>query len=200
MYDLVHIENVLVVVNKKTSLFIVFICLVVIMSGCGKIHNRDSYMETLWQKVPVEYRPPEPCITDSTDCYNSYLEAVKKEAIDRQKYYLPLVEEAEKKATFHCLTKSACEKAFSLTKVYILNHSGTGIKMADETVILTHEPKERVTVALQAIKTPGVGDSATIQLSGRCSRMYGATINEHCYQYIIKDFNEYPVFMRERMK
>lgn len=71
-------------------------------------------------------------------------------------------------STVNCPTKPSCDKAFSLAKVYVQQNSEMKIQMSDDTLISTYTSGEYGYISLQATKTLGTGDTATIELGSSC--------------------------------
>lgn len=75
--------------------------------------------------------------------------------------------------TVTCSTKIKCEKAFSLTKVFIQQHTDMKIQFSDDTTVSTYNaPADRpFYVSMTAIKIPGIGESANIILTASCKSL-----------------------------
>lgn len=73
-----------------------------------------------------------------------------------------------KNTTVRCETKTLCDKAFSLTKIFIERYADMRIQMSDDTLVSTYGPISYGKVAMKATKTPGVGESAAITLAVVC--------------------------------
>jgi hypothetical protein len=67
-----------------------------------------------------------------------------------------------------CDNKASCEKAFSLTKIYVREHSYMKIQFSDDTIINTYNPTKAGYIGMSATKVPDVGDTAKIKLSVNC--------------------------------
>lgn len=78
------------------------------------------------------------------------------------------LQKAEDEAVIACPNKITCEKAFTLTEVYIAQSADMKIQVATGTTIETHTPTEDGKVGLKALKIPGKGTSAKIALTATC--------------------------------
>lgn len=76
--------------------------------------------------------------------------------------------EAEKSAVFFCPDKTVCDKAFSLTQIYLNQTADMKIQVATDTIVETYNPTEDGKLGLKAIRIPGKGDSAAIKLTATC--------------------------------
>lgn len=76
--------------------------------------------------------------------------------------------EAEENAYFTCDDKTICDKAFSLTQIYINSTASQKIQLATDTIIETYNPTQDGNIAMRAIRTPGRGSSAIIRLTVTC--------------------------------
>ena len=95
--------------------------------------------------------------------------AAQKEELSRQRSLLvQQLELAKTKAVVSCSTKSVCDKAFSLTKIFIQQNSDMKIQLLDDTLVETFNPVDGGKVSLGALKIPGAGESAHIQLKVNC--------------------------------
>lgn len=74
-------------------------------------------------------------------------------------------------ASLDCTSKQSCEKAFSLAKIYVLDHADMKIQLSDDTMVSTYNPIDYGRVALSATKIPGTGESSTIKLVASCKGM-----------------------------
>ena len=72
---------------------------------------------------------------------------------------------ATKNNSFECQNKSSCDKAFSLTKIYINENSDMRVQQTDETTVTTFGPRKfSGNVGINATRMPGKGESATITI------------------------------------
>ena len=81
---------------------------------------------------------------------------------------------AKANAVIICNSKQECDKAFSLTKVYVQENADMKIEVSNDTMVATYEPFLFVDVGLTATKTPGTGDSAKIELVASCPSLRDA--------------------------
>lgn len=75
---------------------------------------------------------------------------------------------AENESVITCSIKSACEKMFALTEIYISKTSDMKIQLATTTTIETFNPTETYKLGLSAIKLPSKGTSSIIKISATC--------------------------------
>ena len=75
---------------------------------------------------------------------------------------------AKTMAVVSCSTKSVCDKAFSLTKIFIQQNSDMKIQLLDDTLVESFNPVDAGKVSLGALKIPGTGESAHIELKVNC--------------------------------
>jgi hypothetical protein len=125
-----------------------------------------------------------------------------------------------------CSDKPACDKAFSLTKVYIAEHSDMRIQHSDDTTVSTfapvvYRPHDRAfadnlgLISFGATRAPGSGDSATITLSVYCSGLEGEldvvnnadhhiksdpAFNRACLNKIAAIYKEFKPYIESRLK
>jgi hypothetical protein len=76
--------------------------------------------------------------------------------------------QAEKEAVVYCPNKTACDKAFSLTQIYLNQTADMKIQVATDTIVETYNPTEDGKLGLKAIRIPGKGSSAAISLTANC--------------------------------
>lgn len=94
-----------------------------------------------------------------------------KEAEERRKIAELL--EAEKSAAFFCPDKANCDKAFSLTQIYLNQTADMKIQVATDTIVETYNPTEDGKLGLKATRIPGKGTSARIVLTAICKNEKG---------------------------
>lgn len=82
--------------------------------------------------------------------------------------FLAQLVEAERKAVFRCRDKSQCDKAFSLTQIYIDSVTDMKLQIATDTILETHNPNEDGKIGLKAWRIPGRGTSAEIRITIFC--------------------------------
>ncbi|WP_374439776.1 hypothetical protein [Pseudomonas panipatensis] len=73
-----------------------------------------------------------------------------------------------KNTTVSCQSKELCEKAFTLTKVYVSQSSDMKVQSSDDTMIATYNPIDFGYVAVSATKVPDVGQTSKITLTAYC--------------------------------
>lgn len=76
--------------------------------------------------------------------------------------------QAERDAYVTCNDKASCDKAFSLTQIYINSKASQKIQVATDTIVETYNPTENGNIGMGAVKIPGKGSSAIIRLSVTC--------------------------------
>lgn len=91
-------------------------------------------------------------------------EIAELEALDRQ------LEASRRNAMFLCKDRLQCEKAFSLTQIFIATNSDMRIQLANDTLIETYNPNKDGAMGATAMKVPGAGTSAVIQLDVVCKQ------------------------------
>lgn len=107
---------------------------------------------------------------------------------------------ANRSAVIFCPTKQVCDKAFSLTKVYINEHSDMKVQMSDDTMISTYNAVDYDRIAMEAIKTPSVGDSSNIKLVVRCKNMSEYSVrNTDCMWRAIRIYTVFRPFVESRL-
>lgn len=100
--------------------------------------------------------------------YGCVSDQYRKRDEETLKITLNRLEESKQHSTYSCPNKPTCDKAFSLTKIYIQNNSDMKIQFSDDTIVSTYNPTTFGSIGMSATKTPGRGDSATIQLNVFC--------------------------------
>ena len=92
-----------------------------------------------------------------------------------------------------CRNRQLCDKAFMLTKVYVQEKSDMKIQHSDETMIATFNPISYKSVGISALKIPGSGESATIELKVFCKVMESSEFWDCAYKVgrINFDFKPY---------
>ena len=79
---------------------------------------------------------------------------------------------AQRHATVQCRDQAQCDKAWTLTKAYVQQHSDTSLTSANGVAIDTDLPTRDGRVAYSATRVQK-GDGATITLLAQCRGMYG---------------------------
>lgn len=106
---------------------------------------------------------------------------------------------AERSAFVLCLNKAACDKAFSLTQIYINQTSDMKIQLATDAIVETHNPTEDGKLALKAIRIPGKGSSALITLVATCRNEKGFH-SESCRLGKLSAYLGFPSFVDRLLK
>lgn len=104
------------------------------------------------------------------------------------------LQDAKSKAAFRCPDKSACDKAFALTQVFITSKSDMKIQIANETVIQTYNPTDLFGIGISAVRMPRAGSSADILISVNCKGTDHSSLL--CYSKSTLIYKEFPAFMR----
>jgi hypothetical protein len=109
---------------------------------------------------------------------------------------------AAERARYYCTTKDECQKAFSLTQIFISENADMKIQVATDTIVETYNATQEMNVALKAIKIPGAGTSSQIALSGNCKGLEREPdgISDLCVQKMLRIFRAYPDFMRDSVQ
>lgn len=106
------------------------------------------------------------------------------------------ISDAKKGATFACLDKAHCDKAFALTQIYLNEISDMKLQIATDSIIETYNPNNDTSLALKAIRLPGKGDSAAILFSATCRDMK----NVSCKSNMLKAYTGYSTFIDGALK
>lgn len=96
------------------------------------------------------------------------VEVEKRQKQEELKVQLIELTEAEKSSVVFCPDKPACDKAFSLTQIYLNQTADMKIQVATDTIVETYNPTEDGKLGLKAIRIPGKGTSAAITLTATC--------------------------------
>lgn len=107
-------------------------------------------------------------VSVSSGCVSDQYRENLKRDLETLKITLNRLEESKQHSTYSCPNKPVCDKAFSLSKIYIQNNSDMKIQFSDDTIVSTYNPTRFGAIGMSATKTPGRGDSATIQLNVVC--------------------------------
>lgn len=98
-----------------------------------------------------------------------------------------------------CPDKRLCDKAFSLAKVYVQEHSDMKLQFSDDTTVSTYNSIDYGYVALRATKTPEAGDSSSIRLVATCKGMDGLFFSD-CAQRIVSIYDGFKPYIESRIK
>lgn len=132
-----------------------------------------------------------------TGCVN------QQQAIKRQEEINDLqirLDAAKSNLLVTCENKTQCEKAFSLTKVYIQQHSNMKVQFSDDTTVSTYNPTKPLYVGMQATKTPGVGETATIQLTVSCNGMDSRYFYVDCAKRVTPIYEGFKPYIESKLK
>lgn len=106
---------------------------------------------------------------------------------------------AAEKAYFLCKDRVECDKAFSLTQIFIVSNSDMKIQVANDTIIETYNASERMKVAMKAIKMPRAGSTAVILLSLSCKDEGNESLKNWCDTKSLRIYSEFPQFMQKNL-
>jgi hypothetical protein len=107
--------------------------------------------------------------------------------------------QAEKDAMVYCPDKVACDKAFSLTQIYLNQTADMKIQVATDTIVETYNPTEDGKLGLKVIRIPGKGSSAAISLTANCKDEKG-TYAKVCRLGKIQAYRGFPPFVERMLK
>jgi len=124
---------------------------------------------------------------------------LRDKAIEKAGVKAELVE-AAKNARFLCQGKPECEKAFSLTQIFLSEHSDMKIQVATDTIIETYNPTDSMKVGLKAIKMPRKADTAEIFLTATCRDDGSESFKDWCDRKLLTVYRAYPTFMESSMR
>jgi hypothetical protein len=112
------------------------------------------------------------------------------------------LEIAAGRARFQCLTRDECQKAFSLSQIFVSENADMKIQVATDTIVETYNATEMAKIALKAVRIPGEGASSVIVLSGSCKGAEGTngSIAEHCTRKMLRIYRSFPEFMRRSLR
>ena len=102
---------------------------------------------------------------------------------------------AERVARIDCQDKLGCEKAFSLTQIYISLNADMKIQVATDAVIETYNPTDDGKIAMKAIRMPHKGEGSTIILTVACKDV-SASFFRLCAESRIKAYEGFAPFVR----
>lgn len=108
-------------------------------------------------------------------------------------------ERSKGKAFFKCKDRTECEKAFSLTQIFIATNTDMKIQMANDTIIETFNPSEIASMGATAFKIPKEGASAEIRLIVTCKTKEFKEAERVCKTRTIKINSDFPRFLRDRL-
>lgn len=108
---------------------------------------------------------------------------------------------ARQNTSVTCPNKQACDKAFSLAKVYVQENADMKLQFSDDTSVSTYNPIDYAYVALGATKTPEAGDSSSIRLVASCKGMDdGGYFFSLCANRIVPIYNGFKPYIESRIK
>lgn len=108
---------------------------------------------------------------------------------------------AQQNTSVFCPDKQSCDKAFSLTKIYIQENADMKLQFSDDTTVSTYNPIEYSYVALRATRMPESGDSSSIRLVASCKGMDASDyFFSLCVNRIVPIYNGFKPFVESRIK
>lgn len=103
-----------------------------------------------------------------------------------------------------CNDKPACEKAFSLTRIYIQNNSNMPFQNSDESFIYTYTPVKYGHIGITARRKPESDGRETISITILCNGLYleldDSSLKPVCINKMADIYNGYKPFIEERLK
>lgn len=102
-------------------------------------------------------------------------------------------------AVFRCGDKLQCDKAFSLTQIFIATNSDMKIQLATDTLIETYNPNKEGAMGAMAMKLPLEGSAAEIRLLVTCRAEKLKSMVENCKRDSIKMNLAFAQFLREKL-
>lgn len=109
------------------------------------------------------------------------------------------LEVAAGKARLICKDRLECDKAFSLTQIFIVSNSDMKIQVANDTIIETYNATEGMKVAMKAIKMPRAGSTAEILLSINCRDEGKESFKDLCDLKSLRVYSEFPQFVQTNL-
>ena len=122
----------------------------------------------------------------------------KKEA-EKAKLLAALIQ-AAKGARFSCNGKAECDKAFSLTQIYLSENSDMKIQVATDTIVETYNPTDSMKIGIKATKQPKKGDRSEIVLTANCKDESNASFEEVCNNKLLPIYREFPDFIKKSIQ
>lgn len=106
---------------------------------------------------------------------------------------------SESKRYYTCLSKQECEKAFRITKAYIIENSSMNVQLSDDVFIATYRPHKKQFVGLKAIRKPVEAEIEQITLTAECNDYtYGGV--GYCYNKVAVIYEDFVPYINNRMK
>lgn len=109
------------------------------------------------------------------------------------------LEVASDQARFMCKDRIDCDKAFSLTQIYIVSNSDMKIQVANDTIIETYNATEGMNISMKAIKMPRAGSTAEIMLSVNCRDEGKEPYKDLCNSKSLSIYSGYPQFVQKNL-
>lgn len=75
---------------------------------------------------------------------------------------------SEPKAVVRYPNATLCSKAFSATKVYVMDKSDMRVQLSDDTLVATYGPTKYGNIGITASRKPDSGDACLISINTRC--------------------------------
>lgn len=109
------------------------------------------------------------------------------------------LEDVAAKARVACADRLECEKAFSLTQIFIVSNSDMKIQVANDTIIETYNGTEGMKISMKAIKMPRAGNTAEILLSLNCRDEGKESFKDLCDSKSLRVYSEFPQFVQKNL-
>jgi hypothetical protein len=109
------------------------------------------------------------------------------------------VAQAEKDAYVSCDDKTSCDKAFSLTQIYVNSMASQKIQVATDTIVETYNPTENGNIGMKAVKIPGKGSSAVIRLTVMCKIDDSGIYDKLCGSKKLDIYNGFRPFVKKML-
>ncbi len=107
---------------------------------------------------------------------------------------------AQNNARFSCKGKTECDKAFSLTQIYLSNNADMKIQIATDTIIETFNPTDSMKLGIKAMKVPLKGDSSEIVLTVTCRDEKWDLYIEVCNKQLLRVYRDFPDFVQKSIR
>lgn len=127
-----------------------------------------------------------------------HIERTKMEQ-EQSKRLIESLNAAEQKAKIVCNSKISCDKAFSLTQIFINEYSDMKIQIANETIIETYNATSGTAIAARAVKIPRSGSQSEIKLTLSCKPDTERRFFE-CQENKLLIYTKFPSYMKNILR
>jgi len=110
------------------------------------------------------------------------------------------VMEAANKSRLFCQSHAECQKAFSLTQIFVSENSDMKIQVATETIIETYNPTDSMKTGLKAVKIPRRADSAEIVVTASCRDEGRESFKDICDEKLLSIYRAFPIFIHSALR